>query len=205
MANNLYSELDSVNDMLEAINEQPAATLEDSEFSFAIQAHNKLRKVALRIQKKGWQFNKCKDQTLSITVSSTQILVPTDTINVEPHRFNTIKFQWRGAKLFNPLTNDFKFTTSPRLNITIFQKWDDTPMSFREYATALAVREYESTQVGNPNSKEDILRREADALGEFHRQDLLMADVNILNLDPAYGIARVQPGEGAGNRWEYRG
>ena len=141
----LTSELEAVNILLAAINEAPAATLEDFGIPYLSAARACLTELSRTVQTVGWHFN--TEDAFPLTKDGNGYLpLPSDTLKVTADDRNIVQ---RGAYLYDKTNHTKVFTTIPTVSIVRLLVWDDLPQAARNYITVRAARIFQTRELGS--------------------------------------------------------
>ena len=145
------TELEAVNLMLATIGEQEVDALGGT-FNEALIAEGMLHEISREVQSRGWSFN--TEQEYPLTVASSEIAVPTNTLKVIVTGEADYIIQ-RGSRLYNRTDHTYTFTEDVEATIVFFLAFTDLPQSARSYITLRAARKFQAKLLG------------ADSIGKF--------------------------------------
>lgn len=84
----------------------------------------------------------------------------------------------RAGFIYNLRDDTNLFTKNILVWITKEFVYDDCPSHVQEYATAMAIREFQDIQLGDPVTDASLARKEEEARQEYNRRETLQADAN---------------------------
>ena len=141
----LTSELEAVNILLAAINEAPAATLNDSGIPYLAAAYACLTEISRSVQTVGWHFNTEDDYPLVLD-SNGFLPLPSDTLKVVADDRDHVQ---RGAFLYDKANHTKVFAKPQSVTIVRLLPWDDLPQAARNYITIRAARIFQTRELGS--------------------------------------------------------
>lgn len=158
------TELDVVNECLKTLGELPLNSLDD-EHDLVPAAQAALKRASMREQAKAWWFNK-ELTTLTPAVGTGYIILPADTIRVDPTD-ETLNYVQRGNRLYQSYataaTDKFKFDKPVDCWLIRQLPFEDLPPSAQTLVSIAAVldfqKDYDADRAKVDQLKED--RREA--------------------------------------------
>ena len=162
------TELDAVNDLLDAIGEAPVSSLDDLALD-AASALNTLRRTSREVQADGWHWNTSIRKL--VANSKGEFVLPFNVIRVDTvGRSQRIDVINRGGKLFDrrPFKNTTIFSeTELDVELVDMLPFEQLPEVARQYIYIRAARIFQEKEVGSPS------------LSRFDRSDELMARANL--------------------------
>ena len=168
----------AVNQMLDSIGEKRVNSLGSNTGDSAL-AEQILDEVNREVQSLGWFANTLNNVTLEIDSENDELIVPANTLRIEPIRGQTPVILV-GNRAMDKLTNTFKFTTTVTANIITFRPFEDIHFSIRVYITKLAAKKFHRSTLGSVKidgfSKDDV----AEALALARLDDAGPSRRNIL-------------------------
>ena len=176
----LTTELEAVNEMLNAIGEGQVSTLDTANADVA-QCLRLLRDHSRKVQSKGWWFNRETDFTLSPDGNGNLVL-PANVLKVDTSSDDRIDkpYVQRGLKLYDPINHTFIFTESVTVDLVIGLGWDDLPQTVRSYITACAGLEFVDTDLANEVRHSFTKDRRDAGYLELLKEEAEDADYNML-------------------------
>jgi hypothetical protein len=175
----LTTELEAVNEMLNAIGEGQVSSL-DTGNADVQQCVRLLRDHSRKVQKRGWWFN--TDEDYEITPDGNgNLILPSNTLRVDPSAEDRWEKPWvqRGTKLYNPIDHTFVFTDSVKVTLVTGLSWDDLPQTARDYITVCAGLEFVDTDMANENRHSFTTTRKQEAYLELLKEDAEANDYNM--------------------------
>jgi hypothetical protein len=175
----LTTELEAVNEMLNAIGEGQVSSL-DTGNADVQQCVRLLRDHSRKVQKRGWWFN--TDHEYELTPNGNDHLVlPANTLKVDPAGVDRWEKPWvqRGLKLYNPSEHTFVFTKSVKVDLVTGLDWDSLPQTARDYITACAGLEFTDTDMASEVRHSFTKRRMEDAWLELLKEEAEASDYNM--------------------------
>lgn len=166
------TELDAVNEMLEAAGETPVGSLTDDVAEVG-DALKRLRKESLRVQSRGWYFNIINNRSISPDGNS-EILLPSNTIKAEPYGLDFYQpYEMRTVsgvnKLFNTETESFEFSSDVNTRLTLYFDFEELPETAKTYIALRASRRYQDVAYGDDRVREFVREDEQTAFRELKR------------------------------------
>lgn len=175
------SELDAVNDMLDAIGETEVSSLEDLAPD-AASALTTLRRTSREVQARGWHWN-TSFRRLSATAQGEYIL-PSNTIKIDTvGKDRNVDVIIRGGKLYD--RRPFKNTTvfeEKTLEVELVEmlRFEDLPEIARQFIYIRAARVFQEKEIGSTGLSRFDKADEKDARAELDRDQLNTADRTII-------------------------
>lgn len=182
------TELEAVNDMLEAIWEAPVNSLESPVLDDVATAKRLLDKTSREVQARGWHFNTRVGVAISPDVTTSKIPVPNNALRIDIERSDTRDVTQRGRFLYNITENKFEFTSAVKADIVELLAWDELPEPVKNYIAIRAAIGFQTRMLGDapgrytPQDEQDALATMKDADGDS-------ADYNVLN--GSYSVASI--------------
>lgn len=151
------SELDIVNECLATLGELPLLELDD-EHPLTASALNALRVASMREQAKGWWFNK-ERVTLTPTVGDGHIVLPGDTIRIDPTD-ESLNYTARGGKLYQNFAaagvDKYKFTQPVNCWLVRQLPFADLPPTAQDLISTAAVIQFQRNHDGDRTKMEAL-------------------------------------------------
>lgn len=176
----LTTELEAVNEMLNAIGEGQVSSL-DTGNADVQQCVRLLRDHSRKVQSRGWWFNREESYTITPDASGF-LLLPANVLKAdtsEDDRYYKPLIQ-RGLKLYDPTNHTFVFTESVTAELVVGLDWDDLPQTARSYITACAGLEFTDTDIANEVRHAFTKARKDEAYLELLKEEAEGADYNML-------------------------
>ena len=176
----LTTELEAINEMLNAIGEGQVSTLDTANADVA-QCLRLLRDHSRKVQSKGWWFNLETDYTISPDGNGNLVL-PVNALKVDTSgddRYEKPYIQ-RGLKLYDPINHTLVFTEPVNVDLVIGLGWDDLPQTVRSYITACAGLEFVDTDLANEVRHAFTKDRRDAAYLDVLTEEAEAADYNML-------------------------
>lgn len=183
MALSMTSELDAVNIMLGTIGESPINSLDAATGVVdAVTARAILSEVSVQVQEEGWHFNTDYEFVLTPALSTKEIYVAANTIEVDASAYdrNDIDVAIRGNRLYDRKNKTYQFEQSIKADLTILLEFNELPQAARHYITVRAARVFQQRVVGSETLGSFTEKDEARALRSMRRYESKTADYNIL-------------------------
>lgn len=183
MALSMTSELDAVNIMLGTIGESPINSLDAATGVVdAVTARAILSEVSVQVQEEGWHFNTDYEFVLTPALSTKEIYVAANTIEVDASAYdrNDIDVAIRGNRLYDRKNKTYQFEKPIKADLTILLEFNELPQAARHYITIRAARVFQQRVVGSDTLGSFTEKDEARALRSMRRYESKTADYNIL-------------------------
>ena len=175
--------LDSVNILLESINELPIENEEDYELVIeARQARNKIIEVKRAVLSEKWDFNQDKNWIMSPNIEGF-IPVPANMLDVTADRGDIISRNWR---LYSRKNQSHVFTEEVKVDVVWDLDFNSITAPLRHYITIRAARIFASKTIGDKNEFAFNSEDEEDARLSARRSESRTGQYNMLN--STYGI-----------------
>lgn len=172
------TELDAVNQMLEAIGLTPVNSLDITNVLEVNLAKDKLRRVLVRVQEPGWWFNIERNYPISPDMEG-EILVPETALRLDPSD-PLLNYTTRQGKVYDLDNHTFKINRTIEFDVVWGFDFGDLPQAAREYVAASAVREFAEERMGEQGVTERVRQRLAEAELAFYDADADNTDYNML-------------------------
>lgn len=140
------TELEAVNQMLEAIGTPPVSSLSVAGRVDVSKAQEILDRTTRDIQSWGWDFNTDEDFPLTRDGNG-YIQVPADAMRIDAHD-RTLKVVDRGGYLWDKTNHTFVFDSTLKCDIIRAYPFDELPQAARRYITAVAGRQFVKAMLG---------------------------------------------------------
>lgn len=183
MALSMTSELDAVNIMLGTIGESPINSLDAATGVVdAVTARAILSEVSVQVQEEGWHFNTDYEFVLTPALSTKEIYVAANTIEVDASAYdrNDIDVAIRGNRLYDRKNKTYQFEQPIKADLTILLEFNELPQAARHYITIRAARVFQQRVIGSDTLGSFTEKDEARALRSMRRYESKTADYNIL-------------------------
>lgn len=172
------TELEAVNTLLRAINENPVSTLVGDVGADVVNARATLTEISRAVQTEGWLFNTEYNFPLTRDLSD-EIAIPLDAlvVDVRAMRFSGVDPVVRGRKLYDRANHTFKFTQNLEARIVFGLPFEDLPQSARHYVTYRAARKFQDNHLGAQdlhayNERDEMIARALFASEQAEDEDL---------------------------------
>jgi hypothetical protein len=175
----LTTELEAVNEMLNAIGEGQVSSL-DTGNADVQQCVRLLRDHSRKVQKRGWWFNVEEDFELTPDVSG-YLVIPSKNLRVDPVAEDRLEKPWvqRGLKLYYPQDDNYVFTETVKVALITGLAWEDLPQTARDYITASAGLEFVDTDMASESRHAFTSQRRDAAMLELLKEDAEASDYNM--------------------------
>jgi len=196
-------ELGAVNGMLSLIGMAPLNTLSGTNTADVSAARNKLSEISVRVQSKGWWFNREYDYPLNFNVGDGEITLASTIVDVDldTTQYSDVDVVQRGTRLYDRKNRTYVFTKNLKADVTILLPFDELPEQARTYIYIRAARIFQQSTVGSTERDGFSQEDEYDALSDFRAKDMENADHNIFN---HYDVARTLDRQAStGGSWSY--
>lgn len=140
------TKLKAVNICLSAMGEPVINSLDDAAID-AQMASDIVDETSESVQTIGWYWN-TETHTLKPDINGNLVL-PANTIRVDPVDLSLGNIVQRGGKLFNTDTASFQFTTPVKLTLSVLLTFDDLPMSAKQFIAMRAARVFQQRLLGS--------------------------------------------------------
>lgn len=175
------AELDAVNDILGAIGESPANTLEGDANVDVVNARRILAQVNRLEQTKGWTFN----------IEEGAILVPDAWSNLIPFMNTYLRLDGadgnnytnRAGYVYNKTTKTDRFTSPITVDLVELKSFEEMPEAFRRYIITKAARRFNIQFFGDGDVDTVLGNDLAELTQLLNEYELDYGDFNIFN-DP---------------------
>lgn len=175
----LTTELEAVNEMLNAIGEGQVSSL-DTGNADVQQCVRLLRDHSRKLQSRGWWFNREQEYTLTPDIDG-YIVLPANVLRVDPSEEDRHEKPWvqRGLKLYDPTKHTFVFPEAVKVDMVVGLSWDDLPQTARSYITAAAGLEFVDTDLSSEIRHSFTKARRDEALLELLKEEAEASDYNM--------------------------
>ena len=176
------TELDAVNIILGTIGEAPINSLEViSGVVDAVTARNILAETSMSVQAEAWQFNTEKNYTLTPSMDTGEIYVPSNAIEVDVDgNDRLLDVAIRGKRLYDRTNKTYIFSKALSCEIILLLPFEDMPQAARYYITIRAARIFQQRVVGSDVLNSFTAQDEARARAALERYESSTGDYNIL-------------------------
>lgn len=181
----MFTRIDAINEMLDAIDEQPISSLNDLDTLEEVhKASRILDRTLLRVLAKGWSCNTSFNTTLKRQPDN-HLVLPSNILRIDttgPHKHLdvAVRSQEGSMQLFNRTDNTWTFNVDPVCDVIVAQEFDDLPIEMRFYVAARAAREFQQHELGNDQVTRAVQRKEAETYAAFMDAEAEQDDANIL-------------------------
>lgn len=182
----MLTKLDIINDMLASTGTAPL-TANDTSHPLYIKADNKLTKLNIEFQSKGWWFNRAT-RTLAQNVSG-EVVLPSTTLHADPVD-RTSRFVRRGTKLYDPENATYVLDTDVEVKFVELLDVTNLPPSAQAYLNALAVHRFYLDEDGGRLKLAEYKEARSEAWVALKAEELRNADVNFFNGHSAAQMSR---------------
>lgn len=185
------TELEAVNEMLNAIGEGQVSSL-DTGNADVQQCVRLLRSHSRKVQARGWWFNRDEDFVLTPDGSGFLVL-PANTLRVDPSSEDRWEQPWvqRGLKLYNPTDHTYVFTKTVKVDLITGLDWTDLPQTARDYIAACAGLEFVDTDMATETRHSFTTERKNAAWLELLKEEAEASDYNMFR-DSESGLEMLQ-------------
>lgn len=147
------TELDAVNLIRGSVGKAPVSSLTTTNPD-VIAAQLRLKNSATELQTKSWWFNTELSFTLSPNTTN-EILVPSNALETRPED-PFAYLTTRGNRLYNPITNTFKFDCPIVAELLLRIDFDELPFVAANFIQYDAARKFQADFDGDPNRIKDL-------------------------------------------------
>jgi len=175
----LSTELEAVNEMLNAIGEGQVSSL-DTGNADVQQAVRLLRDHSRKLQKRGWWFN--TEHEVTLTPDGNGFLnLPTNVLRADPVEEDRWEQPWvqRGLKLYNTKDHTFVFTKPVKVELVVGLDWTELPQSARDHIAATAGLQFVDIEQANENRHSFTQQRVNDARLALETEEAEAGDYNM--------------------------
>jgi hypothetical protein len=175
----MLTKLEAVNEMLEAIGEEPVSSLA-SGLAEAEEAANVLERTSRKVQASGWTSN---TEELQWTRNSDgEVELPTTVLRITPIKSDKIfsvtpRKDGSVRKLWNTKDRTFVFPRDPWVQVIYFRPFEEVSFPLQNYITVVAVKKYQrgdmSSKVLDVMNSEDVVEAYAQLLDAESELDSL--------------------------------
>lgn len=174
------TELDAVNIVLAAAKQKAVSTLADASHEEASEAHRVLLEVSREVQGAGWYFNTEVNVQMALTADG-EIPVAPDIVHLD-WESSSVDPIIRGGRLFDRVTNSYKFSTAPKVCLIRLLPWTDLPPEARLLIARRAARIHAVRKRGKAALNESLIQDEEDAHAALVDYECRQGDYNLLPL-----------------------
>lgn len=162
------TELEAVNQLLDAIGETPVSTLANNGIADAATARRMLHNVSRQVQSMGWHWNTDFALELVPSIPDGFLIIPANTLKVDTVGVDAqTRVVRRGSRLYSPDNHTYVFTKSLKVDLVSLLPFEELPETARNYITLHAARRFQESQIGSSE------------LSAFNRRDELIAWANL--------------------------
>ena len=172
-------ELDAMNQILAALGQSPVSSVSSANPA-AISARATLRRYDKLIQTRGWWFNTDYDMTLAFNPTTLEVIVPGNTLNVEPSD-STLPYVQRGNRLYN--RNETTFEIGENVDVDIVQQLDFETLPESAASAIAAHASYMSVVnlTGDQPKLDRLGKEKKDTRSELNTDDIRYSNTNVRN------------------------
>lgn len=176
----LTTELEAVNEMLNAIGEGQVSSL-DTGNADVQQCVRLLRDHSRKVQSRGWWFNREEDFTITPDGNGNLVL-PSNILRADTTGYDRYEkpYVQRGLKLYDTTNHTYIFTEAITATLVVGLTWDEVPQSARAYIIACAGLEFTDTDLANELRHAFTKGRKDEAYLELLKEEAEAADFNML-------------------------
>lgn len=173
--------LQAINTMLSAIGEPPINSLSSQRADSNI-AEQILDETSRETQSYGWHFNTEHDVAMTPD-SEGYLLVPSNIVRVDcnPQKHPELDITQRGDKLFDRVSNSYKFPSTILVNRIIMLEFEDLPEPARRYIMIRAARIFGDRMIGSEKHHAYTGQDEMAALAKMREFENDTADYSIFD------------------------
>lgn len=176
------TELEAVNQMLEATQLAPVNSLEDSGTIEVAMARRELEKVQKRTLSKGWAFNSEKQVSLPLD-SNGHMIIPQTAITIDPSysSINYVRKSDGGVdKLYDMDNHTFSLSSAPLLDIVWWYDFGYLPPILQSYIVAQASVGFQNKVLGDPKLDATLRQEAQECFVAFKQAEGEIGDYNML-------------------------
>lgn len=171
-------ELEAINTLLKAIGSQVVNSV-NTEHPDVQNARRVIREVLVESQQRGWWFNTEYNVTLYPNVNR-EISVSSDVHSIQPSSGGDVVL--RGKRLFNAVTNTYKFDCNVVCNTLIrIMVWEELPESLQSYIKYKAASSFVRDEIGDSVKSADFAEDAKRAWTQVLADDLESRPVNAMH------------------------
>jgi hypothetical protein len=171
------TKLKAVNICLSAMGEPVINSLDDAAID-AQMASDIVDETSESVQTIGWYWN---TETHTLTPDSNGYLVlPKNTIRVDPNDLSLGNILQRGGKLFNADTASFQFTKPIKLTLSVILEYDDLPLTAKQFIAIRAARIFQQRLLGSDTLYKYDAADEQRAYAVLMQEEAETRDANVL-------------------------
>lgn len=171
------TELDAVNELLDAIGES-AITSFDETFEDAAQARRVLHLTSRRVQTRGWSFNRDTEYELPANIEG-KVPVPRNVLAIDFP--NDTSYMLRDGFVYSKDSRTDIIGASVTADITWFRAFEDLPIPAQDYVVAAAAMKFQSDTNSDDASYAFDDREVRRAYAEFLRSEVSTLNLNVNN------------------------
>lgn len=184
--------LEALNTVLDAIGTYPVTSYESSHPD-AVRAKQHLSRFNTEIQSRGWWFNQEVDLLLSVVDISNKILLPSNTLTVNPVDQRQAYVR-RGNYLYDTVNHTFEFGGPVAVNLVSELEFVDLPISVQNYVARSAALEFAIVREGDQQKISKLETAMYTARSQAFSDELKNGNYNVFNSGaPARVIAGFRP------------
>lgn len=183
------TKLEAVNELLDAIGEDPVSSL-TSGLDDAESAERVLDRVSRRIQKQGWHCNTDHKITLVRDIDG-YIAVPSNTLRIDTSGTSSdVNVVKRASRLYDIKNKTFVFTKSLVCRIVYKLDFGDLTSALQDYIAAIAARDFQSSVMGSVSLDAFTARSTSEAWTSLMAEESENDDTNVLDNPSSRRITR---------------
>lgn len=180
----MLTKLDAVNEMLEAIMEDPVESLSSGQID-AEKAERWLGRVSRDVQSVGWKCNTYENLLLTRNVNN-EIVLPTNTIRVTPtgtdEGLNVVK---KGSRLYDLDNNTFTFDVDIYVDLVLEEDFEDLPYDLQYVILCKAGRLFQEGAIASVSLDGFTKDKENEAWAKWLDAAFDSDQTNILTASPS--------------------
>lgn len=153
----------------------------------------------IEVLSRGWFFNTDIDFPF-IPDADDFIVTPPNLLRIDAGRTeNRNKVIKKGNRLYNIITQNYKFTTVTKLDAVWITSYEELPQQAYNYIAIRAARKFQQSVVGSGDLYTYTTQDELDSLANFQREDLQYRDINLVPervkgyVNPRWGNDNTRP------------
>lgn len=184
--------LDAVNDLLSAIGENAANSLENTsgnlDFALALKT---VERIDSMVQEEGWNYNK---ETMTLIPDNEGfIYLPVNCLKIDTCGKDYFRrVVARGTRMYDKEKNTFQIGNSIEVEIILQLDFEELPAAARRYISMRAAQEFISATVGDSAQFSYSKQAVAEARNAMEQAEAEGADANILESN--YQLSRRERG-----------
>ena len=180
------TELQTVNQMLSVIGEDPVNAITGTVTTDVSVAKNILDETTMSVQSMGWNFNSHYAYVLTKDTDN-KVPLPSNCVQADASaQYRDRNLVIRNGYLYDMDNHTDVFgtgTTLPTVDLVLVQQFEQLPEYARQYIAAKSARRFASRYIGDKGLTELAGNDEQEALAAFRQADSRSADANMLEGD----------------------